>query len=288
MSHIRNQLLCVGLSISCWEGRKQDRKATKEVADKHGTASSVGRYHKDLLPGAAEHEAILKIRNAWRVWHYENSLPWGDDSSRVMRSAAFFDYMEGYRDWKAQFEDACNTFYGAYDSLVARAEMHLNTLFDPTDYPVLEEVKRRFAVRMNVYPMPNADDFRVIDGIDPSEAEALRQQAISGLETQVSEALKDLWTRMHTVVTAMHSRLDIPHGAKGGQFRDSLVENIEDLLVRVPKLNLTNDPMINQLTDEMHQLICPPDVLRSNPDARVRKAAQAKALAARMAQYVGD
>src|SRR3972149_290002 len=106
MSNIRNQLLVVSLGISAWEARKQDKKATKEVADNHGTDSAVGRYHKDLLPAAAEHEAILKIRNAWRVWHYEHTLPWGDDAGRVLRSIDFLDYTEGHNEFKAQWDMA--------------------------------------------------------------------------------------------------------------------------------------------------------------------------------------
>lgn len=288
MSNIRNQLLCVGFSVSCWEARRQDKKATKEVADTHGTASTVGRYHKDLLPDAAEHEAILKIRNAWRIWHYENTLPWGDDASRVMRSAAFLDYGNGYREWKAKFDAACEAFFVAYPTLVAQAELRLNTLFDPTDYPDVDEVRRRFAVRMNVYPMPNADDFRIIEGIDDEEAEALRENAISSMEAQVTEALKDLWGRMHSVVSAMHTRLDVPAGEKGSRFQDSLVENISELLVRVPKLNLTNDMEITMISQQMQQLVCAPDVLRTDPVKRAETAAAAKTLAARMSQYVVD
>ncbi len=287
MNDIRNQLLCVGFSVSCWEARQQDKRATKEVADTHGTASTVGRYHKDLLPDATEHEAVVKIRNAWRVWHYENSLPWGDDSSRVLRSASFLDYAAGYADWKTKFETAVDVFCQAYPTLVAQAELRLNTLFDPKDYPEVEEVRRRFAVRLNVYPMPNAEDFRIIEGIPSEEAERLRAEAVAGLEAQVTDALKDLWTRMHTVVSAMSDRLSVPHGEKGGKFRDTLVDNIEELLERVPKLNLTGDPEIEKLSADMQALICQPETLRADPVVRAEKAAKAKALAARMSAYVG-
>ena len=87
-TNVRHQLLCVQLNISCWEARRQDKKVNREVAEAHGTPTSVGRYHKDLLPDCEEHQAILKIRNAWRVWHYDQTLPWGNDGSRVIRSAA--------------------------------------------------------------------------------------------------------------------------------------------------------------------------------------------------------
>jgi hypothetical protein len=37
ISNVRNSLLTVHFSISAWEARKQDKKATREVAVTHGT-----------------------------------------------------------------------------------------------------------------------------------------------------------------------------------------------------------------------------------------------------------
>ncbi len=287
-TNIRNSLLSINFGLSCWEARRQDKTATQEVAANHGTASNVGRYHKDLLPGAVEHEAILKIRNAWRVWHAENTLPWNDNGTRVLRSAAFLDYTQGYRGWKDQFETALQEFYTAYPTLVAQAELRLNSLFNQQDYPDLAEVKRRFAVRLDVYPLPDAEDFRLLDGIPADEADHLCKNAVAGLEGQVGAAVKDLLQRMHGVVSSMAGRLDVPHGEKGGKFHDTLVGNISDMVARIPALNLTDDPEIKQLAQAMQELVCPPEVLRLDPDARADKAAKAKALAARMSQYVGD
>ncbi len=107
MSNTRNNLLIINFSVSCWEGRKQSKDATKEVAEAHGTKDTVGRYHKSLFPDAEAHQNILKVRNAWRTWHSENTLPWGQDGSRAIRSSAFLDYTTGYRAHKERFEAAC-------------------------------------------------------------------------------------------------------------------------------------------------------------------------------------
>ena len=50
MSDIRNSLLCVSFSVSCWEGKKKDQKATREAKEKHQVADGVVRTHKDLMP----------------------------------------------------------------------------------------------------------------------------------------------------------------------------------------------------------------------------------------------
>lgn len=281
--NIRHALLTVNLSISTWEARKMDKQATQEVATTHGTDASVGRYHKDLLPGAEEHQAILTLRNAWRVWHYENTLPWGDEGSRVLRSAAFLDYAEGFRLYQDQWNVALDAFIDAYPGLVAKAELRLNTLFDQRNYPEAHEVRRRFAVRMTSYPIPDADDFRVMDGIPPETVERLIADAEDGINARLTDAVKDLWGRMHLVMSNMASRLADPKG----KFQNTLVSNVAELLEVVPRLNLTNDPEINSIAQQMRELAgMAPATLRTAPDVREATAKKAAELAKRMSQYV--
>lgn len=288
MSNIRNQLLVVSLNISAWEARKQDKKATKEVADAHAIDTAVGRYHKDLLPEALQHQNILKIRNAWRVYHYEHTLPWGDDAGRVLRSVDFMDYAEGYREYKAQWDAAVEAFINVYPTLVAQAQLHLNTLFNTNDYPSVSDVRGRFNVRMNTYPLPNTEDFRIVDGIPADEAEKLRVAAAEGLESCLQSAINDVWKRMHSVVSAMQARLDVPIGEKGGKFHDSLVDNVSELVTLMPRLNLLNDPEITTMSNALQQLTkYPAETLRLSPEARSVTAERAAELIARMSGYVG-
>lgn len=280
---VKHSLLTVNFSISAWEARKQDKKATREVAEAHAVSSSVGRYHKDLLPEAPSHEAILKLRNAWRSWHYEQTLPWGDEGGRVMRSSSFMDYTAGFRERKDQWDAAVATFAAEYDSLVAQAELRLNTLFSRADYPDVSEVKRRFAVRLTTYPLPDANDFRLIEGIPTEEAQRLIAEAEAGINARVAEAVRDLWKRMHEVVSNMAQRLADPTQ----KFHNTLVSNIADMQAMVQRLNLTNDPEITRMSSAMAQLIeHGPETLRTAPEVRAATAAKAAELAHRMASYV--
>jgi hypothetical protein len=223
------------------------------------------------------------LRNAWRVWHYENTLPWGNDGSRVIRSAAFLDYCTEYRAYKDKFEAALKAFYVAYPALVAQAEFKLNTLFDATDYPPIEFIKDKFSVRMTTYPMPNAEDFRIIEGIPPEEVERLQSEAVVGLNEQVTLAIKDLWDRLHKVVSAMSARLQEGENGKPLKFHDTLVTNIQDLLDKVPQLNLTDDPEITTMTDAMRELVAySPATLREDMATRIAVSEEAQRIADRM------
>ena len=71
-------------------------------------------------------------------------------------------------------------------------------------------------------------------------------------------------------------------------FRDSLVDNITDLLDVVPVLNVIGDPVITTFADEIRQKLTAnsPEVLRD--DAKIRKAVlvQAEDILAKMANYL--
>lgn len=286
---IRNTLLTVQFGISVWDARKQDKRASKEVAAAHGTDVGVGRYHKDLLPDAPEHEAIIKFAGEWRREHYENTLPWGDNGDRVIRSPAFFEvYAPKHRARLDRWDqELLPTFITAYPMLVAKAQLRLNTLYDPADYPDVKEVRRRFAVRINTYTLPNVEDFRILEGVPPDEVQKLMDAQVAGINERLNDAVKNLWSRMHEVVSNMQARLAVPIGEKGSKFHDTLVGNVQELLDLLPQLNLTNDPAIAKMAEQMRGLtVAPADVLREQSETRAAVAAKAKKLADRMKQYV--
>jgi Zn finger protein HypA/HybF involved in hydrogenase expression len=93
---------------------------------------------------------------------------------------------------------------------------------------------------------------------------------------------------MYKVVSAMHTRLSVAPGEKGGKFHDTLVSNVQDMIALVPKLNLTNDPEITRISVEMSALTkVSPDTLRSSVEVRAATAAKAAAIAKSMAAYIG-
>ena len=105
----------------------------------------------------------------------------------------------------------------------------------------------------------------------------------------MTAAVKDLWSRMRTVVEAMQTRLGVADDGKPLKFHDTLVTNIEELLSRVPQLNLTGDADIEAISAEMRDLVAfEPSTLREDVFVRNQVADRAKAIAARMKCFVGE
>jgi hypothetical protein len=79
------------LSIGVWSARKHDREASDEIAELHGAQKDAGRYNKLLVPAKALAE-IRKIVSAARAEHYFFTLPWSDNSYRILSSAAYMEH----------------------------------------------------------------------------------------------------------------------------------------------------------------------------------------------------
>ena len=67
-------------------GQGPVRQASNHVAVHHDAAASAGRYNKCLLPKAA-FAALTATVSACRTAHYENTVPWDDQGSRLLTVA---------------------------------------------------------------------------------------------------------------------------------------------------------------------------------------------------------
>lgn len=272
-----------GVRISAWDGRKLDRAVSDEVTRQKGAQHDTARVNKQLLPK----ESFSKVNAAYskiRTIHGRYTLPWTDNGLDILPAAAVMAYDAEMREARAEFEAAADEFAAAYPALVAAAPGRLGDLFNPADFPDVQEVRSRFSVRVRTLPMPDAADFRV----DMSEAQArsIRAQIEQEAQAALDCAMRDAWQRIADVCGRMVDRLQAfkPATRKGekteGIFRDSLVENIRELVQVLPAFNLTNSPDLERITRRMQDELCKADAadLRDDSELRATTAAAAQSI----------
>lgn len=90
---LQKNSLIVSLSVSQWTARRHDKEITKEVKNTHNASEDAGRYNKLLV--AKEHtDPINKVAGKARTFHYENTLPWGDNNERLLPTKNYFKYVK--------------------------------------------------------------------------------------------------------------------------------------------------------------------------------------------------
>lgn len=265
----------VNLSISQWSGRRFDKKATEEINSTHG-ATNAGRFNK-LLVDQEIIKALTKKASAIRTFHREQTLPWGDNGDRILPAKNFLDYMNQMNSLIADYEDEINSFMASYDRAIADAQIKLNTLYNPNDYPSKEEMRAKFSVTTTLNPVPEENHITDMNlgGIPDGQMEAIRAQINSDVVSRHEEAIKELVQRAKDAVQRIVHTLS---EAKDKVFRNTMVTNISDMIELFPKLNYTNDPRINDIIREMQSLVIDPDSLRSDDIARENYLKRAKEL----------
>jgi hypothetical protein len=280
---IQERAMLVKLNISQWTGRKKDQKVTKETNAFYGAADASGYYSKALIPKQAV-KPISQVVSTARAFHYENTLPWGDNGERLLPSKNYLDYTRKMHEFANQFDDQVRIFLETYPELISRAKQFLNQMFDEQDYPDIQKLETRFAFTTQITPVTSAEDFRV--DLAHEEVTAIRRQIEHQARKAQAEAMASLWQRLYDVVSKMADRLE----EEGAVFRDSLVNNIKDLTALLPKLNIAEDPDLERMTEQVTRRLCavPPEVLRRDREARKETADQAKAVLRRMDYFMGE
>lgn len=278
MKTLSEKAMLVTLTIGMFAPRKTDRRVTHETNTAHNTDSRAGRYIKNLLPEQSI-QPITKLASEIRAYNLSNTLPWLNDGTRMLPAAKWCDYTTQIRAYRSRWDEAVSRFINDYSTYVEEAKVILNGMFNADDYPPADEVRRKFVFRTTTLPLPDCQDFRV--GLVNGELAEIQAEMSERLAEVREEARRELHSRIMEPVARMAERLS----KSDAVFRDTLVENIREIVMVIPDLNIDNDPALTSLSDAAKELIVDPQTLRDNPMVRSVVADKAAALLERMKSY---
>ena len=279
---IQNSAVLVDVNISVWTGRKMDKKVSDEIDAAKNTKAKGGNYHKRLLAGTQKLDDLQKLVSTIRLWHYQQTLPWSDSGARLLPMKNFFDYKAALGNFERQFDEAVQEFLTEYPTLVSAAAFQLGDLFDVGEYPDVDALTSKFKFKYVFVPVPDAGDFRI--DVNEEGKKELQQQYEKFYGEKLSSAVQDAWDRLHECVKHMSEKLadaPTPRQTKEGLnhtqiFRDSLIENANELCGLLTKLNVTNDPKLEQARQELEAAINGKDAKLLRDNDHVRRETKAK------------
>ena len=275
MTAIHSRAMIARLSISQWTARKHDSKVSKEVEKAHA-AHDAGRYNK-MLVSKALLDPLSRLAGAVRQYHYSMTLPWSDNGDRLLPSKSYMDYTDQIRKFRNEFKTKVLEMRNAYPAEVNAARSRLGTMYNPADYPKAWEIDDRFSIDTEFTSVPNAEDFRV--DISKEAAEEIRTSITAALQERQQQAVNECYIRIRDVVGKIHERLSDPKAV----FKDSLISNATDLASMLPSLNITDDPALTKVYQDLIALLRKsPKQLRASLALRAHIAQEAQELLAKL------
>ncbi len=261
---ISSAAMLVELSISTWTGRKLDKRASKDVVASNHADAGIATVNKKLLGDSTELSAVQKFTANARNIHYAMTMPWSDTGLRLLPTAQFFKYQEQMTALQQEYEDLVAQFLDSYDWSIAQVHTKLGGLFNPDEYPSRDSLEHKFKFRMNYMPLPEAGDFRVDVGNDAAEQLTTHYQ--SYYADQLANAMGDVWKRAHTALAKMSERLDYQTDENKKIFRDSLVDNVLDIVELLSVCNVTHDTQMEAMRAKLEDTLrgVTPEALRED------------------------
>lgn len=234
----------VELNISVWPASKIDRETTEQTNAQAGAVRDASQTRKNLFAGTSLRKQIENFAAMVRLYHNRHTLPWADKGERLLPTRLFMDYKQIMNNYEMQFHALCDQFFNQYPSLVAAAPANLGSLFKADDYPPLNEVQQKFAFRRTVKPVPEAGDFRLdVPTEDMAELRAMFEQQQG---EKLAEAMKSPWDQLYKMLKTISGKMTDSDEETKKRYHDSFITNPLELCALLTKLNITNDPKLEE------------------------------------------
>jgi hypothetical protein len=249
---ITSSAMLVELGISLWTARRLDRRASEHTTTTNNADKGVARVTKSLLGDCAELDALTKFAANVRNTHYNSTLPWSDMGPRLLPTSKFFGYQKMITQLEAEFDHMVQAFLDAYDMSVAQAQAKLGGLFDAGEYPTAEQLRSKFGFRVNYIPLPDAGDWRL--DIANEALMSLQEQYQAHYESQLEGAMKDIWTRLHGVLSTLSRQLaDQTEDGKTPKLYQSVFDRALEVIDLMETCNITGDATMQIMQRRLSQ-----------------------------------
>lgn len=261
---VSNATMLIELSIGTWTGRKLDKQASEEVTANKNAAKGVANVNKKLLGDCAELDAVNKFVANTRNTHYSSTVPWSDTGLRMVPTKRFPKYWEQMTGLQNEFGALVETFLQAYDWEISQAQVKLGDLFNPAEYPSVEKLRTKFRFNINPIPLPEVGDWRV--DMEKEALDVVREHYEKFYDAQLKNAMGDVWDRTHKALAKMSERLDYSDASTKKVFRDSLVENVMEVVDLLGDFNVTGDVQMTAMRDRLEDAMrgVTPEALRED------------------------
>lgn len=280
MPALNEKAMLVHLRVRAWTGTRKNDHVTRENCKRYEAEEDAGVWLTNFIPSQDKSKLIsaaAKLRNEWR----KQTLPWLDESIRILPSDLFMEYRKRMSEAKSEYEQVTNSFISRFPKICERMPNRLKGLLDKHKLPTIGELKHKFAVTLNVFPLPTTTDFRI--GNSAEEREEIKKQVEATMQEAASRMMGNVWGQLTQLVGKIEERLSSPDK----KFHDTLITNLIDFCIDLPKWNLTDDEELEKIRKEVIAKLCvlKPDNLRQDKADRREAAKKAKELVKKMKAY---
>jgi hypothetical protein len=225
------------------------------------------KVSKTLLD-SLELEAVRRLDGEIRRYLYGVCLPF-EPGIHLLPIPLIEIADEKLRKFVAQRQELVEVFLTAYPRLCAEAASRLRTLYNPLDYPPVEEVRSEFSASWQYVSYGVPEQLREVSDRMFQDERDKAAQRMSEAYTEVRQVLREA---MVELVAHLRDRLtDQPDGTPQ-RLRESTVQKLREFLDTFDFRNVTNDEELKEQVERARALLAgtTTDAIRNTADLRLR------------------
>jgi hypothetical protein len=267
---ISSSAVLVELNISVWTANKLDKGATEAVLSNNSASKDSAQVRKNLMAGTDKRKKISDYAAKARLYHNQTTLSWSDKGARLLPTSLFMDYKQNMNVYQQNMNTMIEDFYANYADLIDLAKHHMGDLFNPYDYPSIEELRNKFGFRLVFSPLPEGGDFRL--DIPKADMDELGQQYESAFNDRLKDAMREPWEKLHKTLIHISEKLTDIEGddETKKRYHDTLITNAQELCGLLTHLNVTKDPLLENARRSLELTMLGVDIeaIKESPDVR--------------------
>jgi hypothetical protein len=267
---ISSSAVLVELNISVWTANKLDKGATDSVLASNSASKDSAQVRKNLMAGTDKRKKISDYAAKARLYHNQTTLSWSDKGARLLPTSLFMDYKSNMNVYQQNMNTMIEDFYANYGDLIELSKHHMGDLFNPYDYPSIEELRSKFGFRLVFSPLPEGGDFRL--DIPKADMDELGQQYESAFNDRLKDAMREPWEKLHKTLIHISEKLTDIEGDDESKkrYHDTLITNAQELCGLLTHLNVTKDPLLENARRSLELTMLGVDIeaIKESPDVR--------------------
>jgi len=228
---------------------------------------------------------IMQEHSGIYIFHKKSTLAYIDKGPRILPNNNYMEYTHEMRQRITYVDSLLDKEMPNYHNYVQldilyRSKNQLNSRAKIDDYPTADEFRSRMGFDLRFAPLPDQSHFL----FDLSEED--KAGFMDSIKEAEKVARRETVLSMLTPLQKLVDKLGVEIGEKDSVFRNSAIENVLEGLERARKLNIDEDPALDEAISNLSSAIVVfdkhKDALRESPIVREQAHNKLKDIANRM------
>jgi predicted house-cleaning noncanonical NTP pyrophosphatase (MazG superfamily) len=251
--------ILVSVDVNVWSATKQDRTISDEVTHAKKADSSAGRFVKNLLADDLFHKRVSNYRQTIYNWLKRSTFRWNNNQD-LLPVINLEKFKTEFSEHETEFNRLLDSFINNYQSIVSNMAFKQGDMFNTDDYPIAQEVRNKFGIRLYVAEVPS-HDWRCQISQDiatdlKSQYENQAQEIVTGILNQQVERLTEVMESISHCcgVTEVKTSDESIMKTKKRKIYDSTIEKAKDLCETFKQFKPIDNEVSRRLSEAVSML----------------------------------